>query len=392
MDTNLHTDELQHYGINFDATIGSEELQHWGIKGMKWGQRRYQNRDGTLTPAGQKRYNKEAAALKKEQDKLKAEKKVLANQKKSQSKFDKLEEKRQKLEADKKALADEKKRFKSGEKEKPEPTKSETEALREKLLKSTDAKELYKNRDLLEYAEIKERIDRIDMEAKLHGKIPVENKSTIQDRIDKAVSMYKTVDNAYSTVTNSAIGKTLAKQLGIKLPEKETPEFDVRDFVKNINKKSAKEVQEVAQRLANEKRISDELDRRDAKQCKAEADLEAKKAAERKKTEGEQRKAEAQKQVDAYNKKWQEGKADSTYRKSGRDVKQDDLSDGKKYEVAVTNAGRTAVSNIVSSNRSNYSNYSSRGRSYTNSSKILDGTIRYDSDGTMRVSYEPEDD
>lgn len=28
---------------------------HYGIKGMKWGIRRYQNEDGTLTPAGKKR-------------------------------------------------------------------------------------------------------------------------------------------------------------------------------------------------------------------------------------------------------------------------------------------------------------------------------------------------
>lgn len=32
-------------------------LTHWGIKGMKWGQRRYQNKDGSLTPAGKKRYD-----------------------------------------------------------------------------------------------------------------------------------------------------------------------------------------------------------------------------------------------------------------------------------------------------------------------------------------------
>lgn len=33
-----------------------KELYHAGIKGMKWGRRRYQNPDGTLTPEGKKRY------------------------------------------------------------------------------------------------------------------------------------------------------------------------------------------------------------------------------------------------------------------------------------------------------------------------------------------------
>lgn len=33
------------------------ELYHWGIKGMKWGVRRFQKKDGSLTPAGKKRYD-----------------------------------------------------------------------------------------------------------------------------------------------------------------------------------------------------------------------------------------------------------------------------------------------------------------------------------------------
>jgi hypothetical protein len=36
------------------------ELYHYGKKGQRWGVRRYQNKDGTLTEAGKKRYYKDA--------------------------------------------------------------------------------------------------------------------------------------------------------------------------------------------------------------------------------------------------------------------------------------------------------------------------------------------
>ena len=68
----------------------SEELRHHGIKGMRWGIRRYQNKDGSLTPAGRKRYDQEIESLKSEKSKLQQKHKNLNAQQRMEARKDKL--------------------------------------------------------------------------------------------------------------------------------------------------------------------------------------------------------------------------------------------------------------------------------------------------------------
>lgn len=77
--------------------MDEKELLHWGIKGMKWGVRRYQNKDGTLTAAGKKRYNAEM-------ERLKNEEKILKNKEATRAKLAKLENKQKEIDERKKAL------------------------------------------------------------------------------------------------------------------------------------------------------------------------------------------------------------------------------------------------------------------------------------------------
>ena len=91
------------YMITPDGNFISEnELYHWGIKGMKWGVRRYQNSDGSLTAAGRKRYTNADGTLNKKGEKyytkesarLDAERKKLNNQKRTAAQLAKLDNKR----------------------------------------------------------------------------------------------------------------------------------------------------------------------------------------------------------------------------------------------------------------------------------------------------------
>lgn len=89
--------------------MANNELYHHGIKGMKWGVRRYQKKDGGLTPAGKKRYSDDhirAKELKKKKlsELSNAELKELNNRMNLESQYKNL--KRQNVSAGRKFIQD----------------------------------------------------------------------------------------------------------------------------------------------------------------------------------------------------------------------------------------------------------------------------------------------
>lgn len=67
-------------GIYDDIIVAVEErfdndhLEHWGIKGQRWGVRRFQNEDGSLTPEGRERYYGKDGVITKEGQKYERDK------------------------------------------------------------------------------------------------------------------------------------------------------------------------------------------------------------------------------------------------------------------------------------------------------------------------------
>lgn len=176
------------------------ELYHYGTKDMRWGIRRYQNPDGSLTEAGKKRY----ARLQRKEARKEAKAKR-ANEKK--------------------AIDIEKKRA--------------------ELLKSSDAAELYKHRDLLTTNELNERLTRIDTERRLKDA----KTNQVISKVDKALKYGNKINEVYEFTQKPAM-KALMKKLGVSKPE-EKKKFDLNKALGNLDNMSDTEVANLSNRLKN---------------------------------------------------------------------------------------------------------------------------------------------
>ena len=220
------------------------ELYHHGVKGMRWGIRRYQNPDGSLTDLGRKKLLKSDGSLNRKG--------------------------KRKLGKD----------YQSG----VLLTPATAEQRRAIALKSSDPRVINANKDLLTTAEIRERMDRIRVEGKL-SKMAESTKKTGMDRVYSIINAGKKLDELYQ-LTTTPLGKVVKKKLGIDEAEKE---FDIDSVYKNRNKLKSVDLKDAVDRIRNETLIKNYLNNRDAeKAAKRASEKQAKEDAKRAKKEAKE--------------------------------------------------------------------------------------------------------
>lgn len=167
----------------------NDELMHWGVLGMKWGVRRYQNADGTLTAAGKKRYG-----TKSNFEKVQRAKKAASPDKLKKQKA------REKANARTEAEIAKYKKKTGIEDNKKEYTNNLTEINKTKSIKE------------MSNAEIQARIDRIRLEQTLASLQP--KKVSAGEKFIKNLSGFatKTLTDVSQKVINKAIENAFKEQ------------------------------------------------------------------------------------------------------------------------------------------------------------------------------------
>lgn len=214
--------------VNKPDLLSDDELMHYGVEGMKWGVRRYQNPDGTLTSAGKAhlallRKTDNAKADKFEVDVLKNTEEMKRNEERKEKRRIRKEKRKQKIkeyhESDKYKRKMEKKERLKRERAKKRKQKLEDfmkDELRNKYLKKKYVKQgpraVAKHIDLYNRQELDDIYNRFQKEndlKRLARDRMKGGKQTIDNLLGYGQSLNKAID-----FLNSKGGKEIRKYLG----------------------------------------------------------------------------------------------------------------------------------------------------------------------------------
>ena len=123
-----------------------------------------------------------------------------------------------------------------------------TEQRRERVLKSTSAKEIYANRDLLTTIELTEKINRINTEKRL-AELSASERTANQQKIDKVLKIGKTANELYQVYKQPVVQEMITKLSG------KTTSINYKKMLENINDLSTAQITELAKRVKAERAI-----------------------------------------------------------------------------------------------------------------------------------------